>query len=182
MSGNTANRAVRPRACPCCCDRRTGLVWLTPKEAAAKIICSVHWLISKGIREPHKIPYRPWGRTYRFIAEDIDAWAGGATSAAGRAHSAGLAPSCEHGSISDGSVSSAGSVWLTPELAAQKLKVSVKWLKSTGIKSCGIPHKKLGKSYRFTAEAIDAYPGFRPKTKTRNQWQTSCGLKKDLPL
>ena len=167
------------------CPANLGFVWLTPKEAAAKIICSVSWLLQKGINEPHKIPYRPWGRTFRFIAKELDEWAGSCSPVVERKKSFGRRERvAKNAAVSSPQIAQghrikqsysvpgypAGNTWLTPEQSAHKLKVSVKWLKSTGIKKYGIPYKKLGKTYRFTVEELDAFPGFvlpvaKPKPK-----------------
>lgn len=61
-----------------------------------------------------------------------------------------------------------GNTWLRPPAAAAKLGVSVKWLLSVGIKKYGVPHRHLGREYRFIVEELNDY-GRRPvSTKQRN--------------
>lgn len=121
-------------------EKYHGLIWLTSEEAAEKIGFGKIWLLTEGIHK-YKIPFRPWGYTYRFIAEELDAWGG---------------KEMANQKLSTGKT---GKTWLTAKDAAMKLKVSEKWLKTKGT-GIGIPHKKFGRNYRFVNEDLDDFPGF----------------------
>ena len=134
-----------------------GLTWLTLKEAAEKIICSTVWLLEK-VKE-NKVPCRPWGKTYRFITRELDTWEG---TEKGNAKKSPVVPKVDIIKEKD------GEAWLTLEWAAKKLKVSTKWLKKVGIKK-GIPHKKFGREYRFTVDALDNFSGFTNVTQKKEK-------------